>query len=275
VESRVQVATRATARVALGLAALASASAFPRGARADDACIAAYERTQTERKAGHLKAALDAAGVCGAAACPRAMAEECSGWARDLERKTPTVVLVFERPDGTPATGAAVTIDDVSITPAPRPVPLDPGEHKIRVVLEGFDPIALSVVAREGEQARPVVARFVTRPTTVPMSTPTRSRTPELAFAGVSLGAFALGTGFGVAALVDYNHLSGSCGHACTPDDAGRVRAKAVVADVSFGVGAAALVTATILYFRPMHDARIGLVASPPGGALAFERALP
>ena len=198
------------------------------------------------------------------------MSEECAGWARDLERLTPTIVLVIERPDGAPASGATLTIDGASVTAGPRPIALDPGSHALQVVVAGFDPIVLPVVVREGEQATPVVARLLARSPEAPP--PARSRAPELALAGVSLGAFTLGAvGWPRRSSTTTTSPRAACTTAAATPSRGS--APAVAADVSFGVMVALAISA-VLHFRPVRDIKASRLPAPSGGTLAFEQVL-
>jgi hypothetical protein len=270
---------RRRGRGALGaVVALAGLAGAGGTARAAGDCITSYEASQVARKAGHLREARAAALACGQSSCPGRMAKECSAWVLELDRLTPSVVLSFQRPDGSDAVGARVTIDGRPTPLDGLAVPLDPGPHTVRVELAGLDTLEQKILVQEGEQRRRITGRLAAPAEGRPPPAPAVSRTPAIVMVSVAAVALGLGVGFGSAALVEYEHLSGSCAPGCSPDEAGQVRQRAVVADVSFAVSLVSLATAAGLFFRPVPHAPVSLVpvALPArGGGLRLEAAFP
>ncbi|HLM71984.1 MAG TPA: hypothetical protein VK459_04825, partial [Polyangiaceae bacterium] len=76
-----------TRRAAAAIAVALGLAAAPASARADDACIGAYERTQIARKAGRLVDARAEAMACSQPACPAGMVTECAQWRGEIERE--------------------------------------------------------------------------------------------------------------------------------------------------------------------------------------------
>jgi hypothetical protein len=265
--------TRTAARAGLGaILGIAGIAFAPGPVRAESDCIHAYEATQVARRGGHPVEARAQALACAQPACPRLMASECAQWAAELERAASSVILSFQRPDGSDAIGARVTVDGHPTPLDGHPVPLDPGPHTVRVELDGFEPIEQRILAQEGEQRRRIEGRLSPAK---PPPLPPVDRTPALWAVGVAAVTLSLGIGFGSAALVEYDKLSASCAPGCSPGDTTQVRARAVVADVSFGLSAVSLAVAAGLFFRPAPRVRVALVPAQGGGGLLVEGRLP
>jgi hypothetical protein len=249
---------RAAARRAAALAVALGIASAPALARADDACIRAYEGTQVARKAGRLVEARAEAVACSQPACPAGMVTECAQWQREIEGALPSVMLAFERPDGTDAVGAEVSIDGAKVAVTGLPIALDPGAHTARVTLDGFEPLETRFLLQEGEQRRRISGRLVA------IAAPLR--VPALVFAGVAAVSFGLGIGFGVSAGVDHGELSARCAPSCSPEKAASVRRKTIAADVSLGVGVASLAAAAFFFFRPASSPGVSAAVAPTVG---------
>jgi hypothetical protein len=256
----------ARAGTILGLALLA----VPGPARAATNCISAYEATQVERRAGRLIEARADALVCGESSCPRQMAKECVAWAAELERATPSVVLSFQRPDGSDAVGARVTIDGRPVALDGLPVPLDPGPHAIRVEQGGFQALEQEILLQQGEQRRRIAGQLLPLAKGPPPE-PVASRTPAIVMTGVGAAALAVGIGFGSAALVEYRQFSSACSPGCPPDDASQVRLRSVVADVSFALSLASFAVATALWLRPAPRSTVAVVLGRRAAQVVLE----
>ena len=128
-----------------------SASAQPK-----DACITAYEQTQTLRNDMKFVAAHKQAVVCAKESCPPILAKDCTRWATELEGSTPSVILEAETKDGDPLTEVHVTVDGAPFTYAAITA-IDPGKHVFHFEAHGvsYDESAL---LREGEKNRHIKA---------------------------------------------------------------------------------------------------------------------
>jgi hypothetical protein len=252
-----------TRRAAAAIAVALGLAAAPASARADDACIGAYERTQIARKAGRLVDARAEAMACSQPACPAGMVTECAQWRGEIERALPSVILAFERPDGTDAVGAEVTIDGAKVEVTGLPLPLDPGAHTARVSLDGFEPLEQRFLLQEGEQRRRISGTLA--------AIPPPSRVPALVFAGVAAVSFGLTIGFGTSAAVDHSELSARCAPGCSPEEAAGVRRKTIAADISLGVGVASLAAAAYFFFRPAPQVTAAIAPTWGGGKLNLE----
>jgi hypothetical protein len=253
----------------LALVATVALAATPVEAQAGDDCVAAYEASQVARKAGRLLDARAAAQTCAQSACPSRMAAECSGWAAELDKATPTVILSFQRPDGSDAVGAKVTVDGRAAPLDGLPLPLDPGPHTVRAELDGFAPLEQSLLVQEAQQRRRVGGTFaaLAPSAAAPRAKP---RVAAIAMASVAGVAVGLGIGFGTAALVEYKQLSGSCAPRCSPSQASDVRVRAAVADVSFAVGAVSLAAALGLFLRKESPAQAAVHTTFEFASLSF-----
>ena len=128
-----------------------TASAQPK-----DACITAYEQTQTLRNDMKFVAAHKQALACAKDSCPPILAKDCTRWAGELEGSTPSVMLEAQTKDGDPLTDVRVTVDGAAFTYAAL-TPIDPGKHVFHFEAHGvsYDETAL---LREGEKNRHIKA---------------------------------------------------------------------------------------------------------------------
>jgi hypothetical protein len=137
-------------------------------------------------------------------------------------------------------------------------LPLDPGEHDVEIRSAGGIPekrrvlvnvgakgqrVAFSLAASAGEKGR--VAPRVRKNEPAPDT----GSPPTAAYVLGGIGLVALGVGgyFGYTAKTRADELE-DCRPTCSRDDADSMRQKALVADVSLGVGVVALGIATVLW---------------------------
>jgi hypothetical protein len=256
--------------LAVSLAGLAAT----RSARADekDACIAAAEKSQIERRAGHLGASRELLVSCSADACPTVIRSDCARWLGEVEAATPTIVV-----RAIDAVGEDVRAGDVAIDGAPRPaaleghaISLDPGSHNLRVSAHGLT-VERDFVVREGERDRVVAVRLG-----APIPPP-RPPVPRGAFLLAGAGALSttIGIGLWTVGLDERSRLAKACGktHSCSDKQIDLSRAKLVVGDVFFGsgiigIGSALVWGLTTTYGKP--SATVSAEALPGGGALTF-----
>jgi hypothetical protein len=233
--------TRGAAQVALLLGAVAVA--MPGRARADetDACIAAAEHAQVERKAGRLREARDGFVVCARDACPALVRRDCARWLAEAEAATPSIVLRVTDAAGDVTSGARVTVDGRPSDEAleGRALDLDPGPHEVRVERAGAAAVVRSVVLREGERGRVVSVALdggvAVRAASAPRST---SVTPWI-LGGSSVALLAAGGALWGVGLSSRSDLYATCGVArtCTQGQIDGSRGDLIAGDVLFGVG--------------------------------------
>jgi hypothetical protein len=257
----------------LTLATLGSVSlAFAQVARAAPseqtrACVAASTQGQTDRDEGHLLAARTQLLLCADESCPAIVRRSCGEWLMELEQRIPSVVVRVDEPGQSDVSDASVQIDGHVSPLDGRPVPLDPGHHAVTISAPGFRPVQRSFLLAEREHARLLVIRLAPLEVPAPAvveSTPTPEKEepraprplPEREHFRVPVAAWVL-SGLGVAGIATYaalrskashewDTLDGSCAPACAPARTDRGRHLALAADVSLGVGIAALAGAGV-----------------------------
>lgn len=247
------------------------------------ACVAASTQGQTDRDDGRLLAARNELRACARASCPAIVAKKCGDWLAELEPRIPSVVpRVIETGEGD-VTDATVTIDQKLVALDGREVWVDPGPHEVVVETAGRSPVRRTFLVAERERARlltielpalastgPVLARAPEGGLTPPVAETTssaegdqpeaRPNEPRAAPAPVPrtftvpVGAWVLagvgvagGVGFavlGTLAQNDEHRLDHACAPSCDPKQAEPGERKALLADISLGVGAAALLGA-------------------------------
>lgn len=229
------------------------------------ACVQAYESAQSLRAETKLRESRKQLLVCAADTCPSAVKGDCSVWLDQVEQSLPTVNFAVLDKTGKETTKVRISFDGVPLVDSldGKSVAVDPGTHTFRFEIDGEPPTEQSVTIREGEKNRRVEASFVPRPgggtPPVPggdekVPGPTESSgglSPAFWVVGgvgvLGLGLFATFGGLGLSEKGDLE--DNGCGKtkSCTDDDLQPIRTKFLVADISLGIGAAALVGAGII----------------------------
>lgn len=247
-------------------------------------CAAAAERGQKERDEGRLLDARRQLLVCADDACPAIVRRSCAEWLGEIEPRIPSIVLRVVDASNRDLTRASVSVDGEPIALDGRAIALDPGQHHVEIKVERTpQPTAYDFLAVEGESGRLVrielqeVSQNNARRTPPPRDN--RFVIPDgawiLAGTGVlALGAFAY---FGIAATNDRADLEHSCSPTCTAEQTRPGRDKALAADITLGVGLAAIAGsiawAWLAQPKP-ESARVTASISPtPGGVFATLRA--
>jgi hypothetical protein len=275
-------------------------SLLPSRAHADEthACIVASEAGQQLRDDRKLVAASEKFGQCAREECPAPVRKACLRWLGDVETALPTVVPAARDAAGRDLSAVKVSVDGAVIATQldGRPFPIDPGPHVLRFEPGGGAPVEERVIVREGERNRliqvvvtPVAsAALVSVPPTpissqAPSSVPSGTRTviPLAAWVLAGVGVAAIGSFayFGLTGQSQRSTLETSCKimETCNPSDVTAMRTNLVVADVSLGVGVAAVGAA--VYFALARRARetprptagsVDVGASPHGGLLRW-----
>jgi len=228
--------------VALGLSAAPSAAAKP--ARA---CIEAHAEGQVERDAGRLLHASERFRACAVDTCPTVIRKECTELGVAVESQIPSVVVFAQDAQGRPIAGARANIDAERSVPTldGTPLPLDPGPHRLEVVLADGRRQTLDVTLAKAEKARRVPVTFAPPP--LPPQRASSGNT--LAYVIGGAGILALGAWGGFA--WDGRHKQGdleTCAPRCTNrSEVDAMRRSYLIADVLLGVSAAALGTSAYL----------------------------
>jgi hypothetical protein len=254
-------------------------------ARADvkQACVNASSEGQALRDDGKLHEARDRFVSCARDECPSIVRKYCADWLTDIERRLPSAVFRVKGADGSDVLGGRLEIDGQPEAHGldGTAVPLDPGEHAIRIAREGAASIEERIVIVEGERGRLVTlhAPLPPAPPAAPAvesasaASPGVTVTPlTLVLGGVGVVGLASFAYFGLTASGNLSHLRQTCAPYCAPSDLDSARREALFADVSLGVGLVALGLATYTLFAhrapPAATALID-VRPTPGGAVA------
>ncbi len=254
-------------RVSLAFAVSLALCAAPGSAAAADrdACIQAYVDAQSARKNAELLRAQQALALCADESCPGMVRRDCAAWLDEVSRAVPSVILRARDEHERDLLDVTVTVDDRRLPMDGRPVPLDPGQHRVRFERAGAASQEQVVLLAEGERARFVTVTFPSgasaapRPDSAPVveAAPVPVATWVLGGVGVvSLGVF---TYFAVRGADDRVTLG--CDRACSSSSYAHVNGELNVADVTLGVGVVSLGVAAIwwLVSRRAH----GVQAQP------------
>jgi hypothetical protein len=249
-------------------------------ARADEAdvCADAAEAGQKLRDERKPLEARDQFLRCAKASCPALVREDCIGFAADIEKRIPSVVLRAKSEKGD-------DLSDVRVTSAGKviatkldgaPVRLEPGAYELTFEATGLPPATQKIVVAEGEQRR--VVEVVLR------STPAAAGTGTAEDTGVGPAPWIIG-GIGLSGLTVFGVLQGvawaehadveeRCGAAgtCTDEDLDPLRGKFIGSLVGLGVGAAGIVTSAILFgvLGANDGPEVQVQAGPEGGSLGI-----
>lgn len=239
-------------------------------ARASDpiVCAQKYEDGQRLRKAKQLLSATDALIACAQPDCPPAVVRDCARWLNEVRAETPSVVFAARDESGRDLQDLTVHHGERQIAGRidGTAVHLNPGPHELRFRASDGRSVTISVVIRQGEKNR-LIDVVLPRPAgdraakpAEPSRSPKLSSTKEprgpssefvdplpIALAGagvVALGSFAY---FGWTARSDVNEMNDRCSPRCPESEVDSARTRALVADISLGVGVIALTGAAAL----------------------------
>lgn len=249
------------AGVALALAiTLGGASAS-----ADQACISAYEQTQTLRKDGKPVAAKAQAAICARDACPALLTKDCTKWLAELEAASPSVILDPRGANGALRTDARVKLDGAAMQEKidGKPVALEPGSHTFVFEADSAQPAESTIVLREGEKNKKITV------TLAPVAeTHTAGRPIPVGvwvFGGASVIALATSAVFAVDGLGKKSDLD-RCKPHCSASDVDAMSSSFTFADVALGAGVMAGAAAIYLFLtRPSAEAASPAVGTGAG----------
>jgi hypothetical protein len=250
-------------------------------ARAEDSssCTKSYESSQILKRKGELLAARQQLITC-VRDCPATIQQECSKWFESLDSLIPSIVI-HAASAGEDRSDVKVEMDGKLLTDKVdgKGIDVDPGRHQFKVTLEGHAPAVRDLVMHEGEKVR--VLRVVFDPPPAPPTAPVPVRVPVALHRPVPAYVFLLGGAalvgaagfayFGLTSDSERRRLETTCSPNCSDDDVIGLYRKSLFANISAGVGAAALATGMILLIaRPSVPVTSGgtalSVTSVPGG---------
>jgi hypothetical protein len=251
-------------RAKIAIVAFTMVTALGANARADvtrQQCVEAYDRAQILKKESKLREARETLLVCSNNACPAATRNDCVPWLAEVEASTPTVSFAVRDESGHDVVGARVVIDGTFDKDASegRAVPIDPGNHTVRIETSDGRKAEDVFSARASEKNRlvTVALKAIEKPA-VPPTTPPPEPEPEkrsLVLPIVLGGVGVLGIGaaffFGFGAKSDAEDLRKSCAPNCKDSDLDPVHTKLLASDIGLGVGVVALAAAAYLLLSP------------------------
>lgn len=222
-------------------------------------CLEAHRNAQQLKLENKFVEARQYLKTCSAAACPGVIIKDCGAWVADLEAVTPSMVFQIYL-DGKDAPQAQVEVNGVLVEDRMTAMQVNPGQHTVVATVPGLDPITETVSLPVGQRMRLVSFNFESKsselessPVAPPEYTVSRPRPaavyPLLGLGVAGLAAFGVFTGLGMG---EQNKLEDSCSPNCTDDDLSDMKTMYLIGDISAGVGAAAILTAGIVYLtRP------------------------
>jgi hypothetical protein len=228
-------------------AAVAATDASVRASETDR-CATDAEAAQASRVAGKLRAARAHVIACAAESCPRVIRSDCARWLTEIETELPTIVIRAYDGAGADLADVAVFVDGEKVADRVdgRPIPVDAGEHSLRLALRGGPARSRQLVVRSGEHGRMVSVPFES-------SEPSRPRATvgPVVLGGLGLGVFASGVLLWVVGRGEHADLRSTCAPSgsCATTDVESARTKLLVGDVAAAVGVLAVAGAMYWYF--------------------------
>jgi hypothetical protein len=235
-------------------------------------CATAYENAQQLRNQLKLRRAREQLLVCGHSSCPSVVTTDCNKWLTQVDAALASVVLRARDERGELLTDVRVTMDGELLREKidGAAVMVDPGLHLFRFESGTYPPVEQRQMLPKGDRNRQVEVQLIPRqqesttraePNEVSKDEPKPAPRPEPAAgaSGPGAGVYVLG-GIGLVALSSFAYfgLSGNsdasnlrasgCAPYCPKDEVNAARSKLIAANVSLGVGIAALGTAVILW---------------------------
>ena len=239
-------------------------------------CVDAHASGQELRNSGQLLESRAQLLRCSREVCPDVVRTECLSMLDTLREEVPTAVLRVTV-DGAPRADVEVVMDGKPLFSEvpPRAFDLNPGSHRFVFKHGQLAAIERDVTITEGDKLVSIVVHFTALPATdeSPVSSSSKPvetdhRATPLAFYVLSgVGIVGLGgfVGFGLATRSKENELRSTCSPGCSQSAINGVVHRATIADISLGVGAAALAAAaaTYLFFGTTESAPVAAVLAP------------
>ncbi len=222
-------------------------------------CLSAHKQAQLDRADGKLKASRDQLFRCARRECPAPVRAECSGWLDEVSAALPTLVIQVRDAQGADLSDVRVFVDGELLTSRldGRPLDVDPGAQTFRFEAKDGRRLEQSVIVRQGEKDRLLQVRFepARAPKNKSRKPPVASRPPPegrpepgqgaptlsyvlMGVGGVGVGAFGY---FAATGFSRESDLKDQCAPRCSQSEIDSVRHRYIAADVSLGVGVAAL----------------------------------
>jgi hypothetical protein len=212
-------------------------------------CILAHANAQELADSGKLLRARETIQSCATSDCPKLIQKDCNLLAQSIEQATPTLIVNPIDHDGHALTDHRIELDGVAL-PAPaatEPITLDPGEHRIKLVVAGRQAVEVLIPVRPKEKNQRAVIQMAD-----PDPAASEARVAGYALAGLGALGVASFIGFAVSGYLDQRKLDSRSTHIDNPSDlslADRMRRKYVIADLSLAIGLVSGGAATYLLY--------------------------
>ncbi len=244
-----------------------------------DECIAAHASAQELVDSGKLLEARKKFESCATSGCPKVIQRDCKVLGTAVEKSMPTLNLTAVDHNGQAIAGFGLEVDGVALPldASHQPLSLDPGNHRIKVIVSGRQAADVLVTVRKQEKNQSAVIQLA-----APDPAASKVRTAGYVLAGVGAVGLLSFVGFGISGYVDQGKLEDNSGHTALGNDYGladRMRRKYVIADMSLGIGLVSLGAATYLllvtrdsteHALPVAKTALYLHGAPGGGAIVL-----
>ena len=260
-------------------------------------CIGQHTAAQEARRDAKLLEAKELATACTRdQECPAEVARECAALLDQIKLDMPSLVFAALDEHGQDTTEVKVYVDGKLVLEQLdiKAVEFDPGRYELRFEAPNGKLKEQTVIVREGERNRRIVADFRAPVTPVPAGPPPPPRPRPPQKTRIPLGSIVLAS-VGAAALGSFGYFAwdgnrkergmtdpGGCapvagGPGCFQEDVDAMRRSYLFADISLGVAVLALGSATIVFFASNSGGddsaklapRIGLGPLPGGGRVS------
>ena len=252
-------------------------------------CLQAYEDGQMLRRQGNLLSASQKLLACAGPACPVRMQRDCQRWWDEVQRSLPTVVFRVRGADRASLPGASIAIDGAAAQPLDgRALQMNPGQHLVVFEHPGYAPLRTPVFITEGEKLEPHDVTLTAlsgagplQPSPLPRlpmdAVPPNARAQRSWTGPIAAGGVAALGGVGLAYFGSSAKSGEQALDRCTPDcsqgSVDSVKRDYLMANLSLGIGVAALVSAGLMLLlddRGTSSTNSGSGASAPATSAAL-----
>jgi hypothetical protein len=210
-------------------------------------CIAEHAGAQELADAGRLSEAQKKFESCAKSDCPKLIQKDCTALGAAVEQSIPTLSVTAIGQNGQALPDFGIELDGVALPrdASHRPMTLDPGDHRIKVIVAGYQPTEVTIPVHQKERHQSAVIQLA-----APDAGSAKARNAGYVLAGVGTVGLLSFVGFAISGHVDQSRLETNSGRSGVANDYGladRMHRKYLIADVSLGIGLVSLGTATYL----------------------------
>ena len=222
------------------------------------ACTKSYESAQILKKKKEYQSARRELLAC-IRTCPAVVQRECGQWLDALDPVVPSIVIHAEVL-GEDRSDVKVEMDGKVLAQKldGKGIELDPGQHEFVFSLQGYPPVKKTILVQDGEQLRVLRAVFEkpdaagTTGAKAPAVTQSPIPVATYVLGGIALAGGAGFAAFGIVGNSQRSRLEKECMPRCSDAQVDGLHRNLVVADVSLGIGLAALAASVVTWIaRP------------------------